>query len=151
MNKQTSIYILAELVILLHDGMYSSRAHEDAFDAFFISTRQCIPQQGERHHHLTHCRCLQTEEAGQQVIACGFVPKALTLLQQSPGKAIEALIVKVLTNITTSDDGARELLSTEKQNSETWLVFSFDDHTLHNAIFPCGLWCMHNFQELQPR
>ncbi len=148
---QIIVYMLAELVIFTHNGLYSSRAHVDAFDASFISTRQCISQQGERYHHLTHCWCLQTTEAGQQVIACGFVPKALALLQQSPGKAIEALIVKVLTNITTSDEGARELLSTKKQNSEAWLVFSFDDRTLHYAILPHGMRCMHNFQELQPR
>ena len=56
-------------------------------------------------------------------MASGFVPKALVTLEQSPGKPVEKLLVKLLTNLTTSDEGALEVLSTEKQKSGSWLVF----------------------------
>ena len=55
--------------------------------------------------------------------------KALALLELSSSKPIEVLLVKLLTNLTTLEEGAREVLSTEKQKSGSWCAFPDDQFT----------------------
>lgn len=54
------------------------------------------------------------------ILKYGAAKDSIVLIQQSPGASIELLLVKLLTNLTTSKEGASEVVQTETGTSESW-------------------------------